>query len=254
VVELRLQQVTLKRAGRTLFGALDLTLRGGECWAILGPNGVGKSSLLHLLAGLLPPETGTLTLDDQPLTTLARRALAQRLALLLQQQHDPFPSRVLESALLGRHPHLGPWGIEGEVDLAIATAALARVDLTGMEQRLVDELSGGERQRLAIATLLCQQAQVMLLDEPNNHLDLRHQQALLRHFQTLARAGDLVVMALHDPNLAARYASHVLLLHASGAVLHGEATTLLTSERLATLYDVAFDTVDGPVGRLFLPH
>jgi iron complex transport system ATP-binding protein len=233
---------------------LELTLQPGQCWAILGANGSGKTTLLHTLAGLLPPAGGEVKLDDQAIEEMPRRRVAQQLGLLLQESHDPFPTTVLETALTGRHPHLGRWQREGKEELALAREALSAMDLEGMEGRMVQTLSGGERRRLAIATLLTQAPRLLLLDEPLNHLDLRHQQALLQRLTGLADEGRTVAMVLHDPNQALRYCSHALLLYGDGSWQSGESETLLTAERLGHLYHHPMRSVEQQGIRLFLPE
>ena len=216
---------------------LDLTIYAGECWGVLGGNGVGKSTLLHTLAGLREAQGGEVLVDSSPMSALPRRRIAQRLGLLLQDHGDPFPATAMETALIGRHPHLRAWQFEGEEDEAIARAALAAVELKGFEARMVATLSGGERRRLGLATLLVQDPALMLLDEPANHLDLRHQIRLLRMVVQLTQSRPkAAMMVLHDPNLAARFCDRLLLLFEGGEVMVGEARTLLTEENLSRLY------------------
>ncbi|NIV38040.1 MAG: ATP-binding cassette domain-containing protein, partial [Anaerolineae bacterium] len=138
---------------RTLWRELDLTLKQGECWGILGGNGSGKTTLLHTLAGLRAPSSGQVQLDDMALSSFSRRDIAIRLGLLLQDSHDVFPATVWESVLSGRHPHLGRWQQESADDHSLASEALQHMDLIGLEYRPVQSLSGGERRRLAVATL-----------------------------------------------------------------------------------------------------
>lgn len=226
----------ISQGGHNLCQGLELELAAGECWAVLGGNGSGKTTLLHTLAGLIPASNGELHLDRHPFHTLPRRRIARQLGLLLQESHDPFPTTVLETALSGRHPHLGRWQNEGDEDYAIAREALTLMELAGMEQRMVQTLSGGERRRLAIATLLTQEPPLLLLDEPLNHLDLHHQQQLLRQLRQLAGGGRTVVMVLHDPNQALRYCDRVLLLYGDGRWESGACDELLTVERLSCLY------------------
>ena len=223
--------------GKRVCDGLDLAIGAGECWGVLGGNGVGKSTLLHTLAGLREVAGGEIRLDGEPLTALPRRRVAQRLGLLLQDHGDPFPATVLETALIGRHPHLHAWQFEGEEDRRIAEAALAAVELAGFEPRMVATLSGGERRRLGLATLLVQDPALMLLDEPANHLDLRHQIRLLRMVAQLTHGQPkAAVMVLHDPNLAARFCDRLLLLFDDGETLAGPAEELLTEEQLTRLY------------------
>lgn len=248
------RQLRVDIAGKRIGGDLDLAVAAGQCWAVLGANGSGKTTLLHTLAGLRPAAAGTIELDGRPLGHWSRRAIARRLGILLQESDDPFPATVLETALIGRHPHLGPWQWEGPEDHALAHQALAEVELTGFEHRGVDTLSGGERRRLALATLRVQDPQLALLDEPTNHLDLHHQIRLLGQLRDHARAsGGALMMALHDVNLAARFCDHALLVFADGEVLHGPAAQLLRADYLTCLYHHPIEEVAGNGQRAFLP-
>lgn len=229
--------------GRSLVRALDLEAQGGEFIAVLGRNGVGKTLTLHTLAGLRAPTTGVVELAGRELGAWSGRERAQRLALLPQTTEDPFPSTVFESALIGRHPHLPFWQWEDAPDLACARDALNAVGLDALASRAVDSLSGGERRRLDIATLLAQDAAVCLLDEPTNHLDPRHRNEILALFRARADDGGLVIAALHDATLAARWADRVLLLFGDGRWQFGEAATILSADHLSELYEV-------PVGEL----
>ena len=231
------QNLAVAIAGRTLVRGLDLALCDGETLAILGRNGSGKTTLLHTLAGLRPPSAGTVELCGRPYAEHGARAAAGLRGLLAQTQSDAFPASVLETALIGRHPHLGRWAWEGATDERIAGEALAAVGLAGLEQREVHTLSGGERQRLAIATLLTQQPRLYLLDEPLAHLDLSHQIAMLELVQRHAadgRAGFVIV--LHDMNLALRYCRRALLLFGYGRWQEGPSEQVLTAENLGELY------------------
>ena len=136
--------------------------------------------------------------------------------MLPQASEDPFPGTVLETALVGRHPHLDFWAWEGAADRAVAHRCLAAMDLDGLDSRDIATLSGGERRRLAIATVLAQDPQVFLLDEPIQQLDPQHQLAVLAQLRGLAAAGRTVVMSLHDAGLAARYADECWLLFGDG--------------------------------------
>jgi iron complex transport system ATP-binding protein len=248
---LAVRSLAVDVAGIRICRGLDLSIGAGECWAILGRNGAGKTTLLHTLAGLRPAAGGTISLEDRDLGAFNPRELARFRGLLPQDDVDPFPANALETALIGRHPHLGRWQWESADDVRIASDALAAVGMAGTESRDVRTLSGGERRRVALAALLAQQPRLFLLDEPSSHLDLAHQVALLDRLAALARdEGRAVVMALHDVNLAARCCDRVLLL-GEGEALAGTASELLTAERLSSLYRVPLRRVEGPRGAVF---
>ena len=228
-------------AGRGLVRDLSFNLAAGDVVCLLGPNGVGKTLTLHTLAGLRPPGKGSISLGGDDLTQLRRRQIAQRLGLLLQDDAETFPATVIGTALMGRHPHLAGAARESADDFARARAALLAMGLSNFGDRLVSTLSGGERRRLALARLLTQDPAVLLLDEPVNHLDPRHQIAVLEHIGGLARDGRAVVMTLHDPSLALRFASHSMLLFADGTWLLDTSRAALTTGNLTRLFDTPYD-------------
>jgi iron complex transport system ATP-binding protein len=241
-------------AGKPICRGLDLQLAAGERLAVLGRNGAGKTTLLSTLAGLRPPAGGDILLGGDSYSTLSPRAAARRRGWLAQQRDDAFGATALETALTGRHPHLGRWHWESATDADIARQALAAVGLAGFEARDVLTLSGGERQRLAVATLLAQAPQLYLLDEPIAHLDLKHQIALLELFAVAARDGVGVVMSLHDPGLALRFADRALLLYGDGSAESGPVAEMLSSERLSALYQYPLLAVDVDGRRCFIPR
>ena len=226
---------------------LDLELQPGQVWGVLGPNGAGKTTLLHTLAGLRAPRRGSVLLDGAPLVRERRKRVARALAVVFQERQDGFPATVLETVLIGRHPYLAPWDIETAEDVDLARGAIARMDLRGLEDRLVSTLSGGERQRVAIATALAQTPDLWLVDEPTNHLDLRHQVAVMELLRDEADAGRGVFLCLHDINLAARWCDRLLLLYPDGAACWGPTATMLVGDALEALYDqpLAAAEVDG---------
>ncbi|MDH5445935.1 MAG: ABC transporter ATP-binding protein [Gammaproteobacteria bacterium] len=216
---------------------LNLNIGSGECWAILGMNGVGKTTLLHTLAGLHPAVSGQIEINNTTIENIPPRALARFMGLLLQDYEDAFPGTVMQTVLCGRHPHLKNWQWESEKDLKIARDALAFVEMQGFEDRSILTLSGGERRRVAIATLLCQQTTLLLLDEPTNHLDLRYQHKILSSLsQQIKQNRQAMLMIMHDINLATRYCDHALLMFENKDYLSGKCEDVITAENLSRLY------------------
>ncbi len=241
-------------AGRVLYNNLNLNLKPGEVWAVLGLNGAGKTTLLHTLAGIRPAGAGQIKINGKQIEQWTRIELARQVGLLLQTQQDPFPGKVIEHVLIGRHPHLNAMQWESEEDYKLAHQALNMVGLTGFENRSLQTLSGGEYQRMLIAMVLVQQPQCFLLDEPVNHLDWQHQHQILKTLVTMAKEqSNSILMALHDVNLAARYCSHCLMLFDDGQIAMGKTTELLDSERLEQLYHTPISTIDSPQGSIFIP-
>jgi iron complex transport system ATP-binding protein len=252
---LEARQLVVEIGGKTVVDGVDLSIANGERIAILGRNGAGKSTLLSTLAGLRPAAGGSLLLDGEDAALLPARQAALRRAWLGQFQSDPFGSTVLETALTGRHPHLGRWDWESKHDAELARGALKAVGLDGMEARQIHTLSGGERQRLAIATLLTQAAPLYLLDEPLSHLDLNHQMAVLELFAGTARdCGAGVIMVLHDPALAHRFCNRALLVYGDGRTEIGPVDRILTAETLSELYGYGLCQIEDRGHRCFIPE
>jgi iron complex transport system ATP-binding protein len=233
---------------------LDLEMEPGQFWGLLGPNGIGKTTLIRCLAGLMNTGSGKVFLQDQELDALPRRIVARHLGMLQQHTAYVFDATVLQTALTGRHPHLSHWQREGPGDLARAHEALTSVDLNLLAQRSVTGLSGGEARRLAFAALLVQDPEIMLLDEPTNHLDLRHQVQIMSMItEQVSNRSKSALAALHDVNLAARYCSHLLLLFGDGRWMAGRSEDLLSSETLEELYRCPVERLESKHGPRFHP-
>ncbi len=254
MTRLSTHQLSVHIAGKTVCEQLDIQIEPGQVWGILGCNGVGKTTLLHTLAGLYPPTHGEIRLDDLDIHTIRRKQLAQKLGLLLQQSEESFPATVMELVLSGRHPHIGTWSWESEADWQIASRALNTVHMIERQNDSVDPLSGGEKQRVSIARLLTQSPELYLLDEPSTHLDLHYQVEVLQHFKTLAeKTSASVVMTLHDIQLAHTFCSHLLLLYGEGRYQSGTCQALLSEQNLSELYQHPINRIDSDRGPIFIP-
>jgi iron complex transport system ATP-binding protein len=223
------QRLSLRMGARTLLDTFTHTFYAGEIWCIAGPNGAGKTTLLSTLAGLLHPSAGHVELDGVRLADWPPLPLAQRRALMPQSAPDAFSASVLDIVMLNRFPHLTGWGWEREADRDAAHAALDSLGLAAFAARDVLSLSGGERQRVALAAVLCQDAPLLLLDEPLSHLDLHHQIGCLEALAAWTREPRRTVMfSCHDLNLARRFATHALLLDGAGGAFAGPVRDVLT--------------------------
>jgi iron complex transport system ATP-binding protein len=233
---LRAHGVSVRLGGRRVLDGVDIEVPPGAWVSVIGPNGAGKSTLVRALAGTVDRE-GTVTIDDQTLGAIGRRAWARLLAVVPQTPVIPAGASVHDYVLLGRTPHLGPLGREGAGDLAVVHRVLSELDLVEMAHRPLASLSGGERQRAVIGRALAQEAPVLVLDEPTTALDIGHQQEVLELVDRLRRERGLAVLAtMHDLTLAGRYSERLVLLDAGRVVAEGAPAQVLTEEVVARFY------------------
>ena len=192
---LQAQNLTVAIGGKVICRDLNMAINVGECWAVLGQNGVGKTTLLRTLVGLHAPQAGVVSCNGTALQAYARRDLARHLAVLMQNDAGEFWGSVLEYVLLGRFPYRSTLFGYSVQDQAVALQAIVSMDLAHLAQRPLNALSGGERQRAEIAQVLAQQAQCYLLDEPLQHLDVRHQAQTMQLFAQLRQQRSTLLMA-----------------------------------------------------------
>jgi iron complex transport system ATP-binding protein len=213
-----------------------MAVRPGELLGIIGPNGSGKSTLLRLLAGLLTPARGLVELDDAPIKTMGRHALARRIAFLPQIVQPAFAFTCEEVVAQGRYPHLHALGFLSPADLEAVRRCMETTDTQEFARRPFDELSGGERQRVLIASILAQEADHLLLDEPTAALDIHHQAFVFHHLREFSRQGLAVAVVVHDLNLAAQFCDRLLLLSIGEIAAEGTARDVLRVEHLVPAY------------------
>ncbi len=237
---------------RPVLHDIRLRIERGGLVGILGPNGSGKTTLLRLLAGLAPPWTGTVTLDDADLKILGRAAVARRIAVVPQETQLAFDYTILEMATMGRYPYLRGFEIEGPEDLAIARDALRATGTLHLESRLFNTLSGGEKQRVVIAGALAQfskhdlarpgQTEVLLLDEPTASLDLAYQLEIRSILRGLNHDRNLtIVVSTHDLNLAADLCKDLILLDRGRVLASGLTADILKPRLIRELFGVDVD-------------
>jgi iron complex transport system ATP-binding protein len=235
--------------------SFSLTVQAGELLTVLGPNGSGKSTLLRVLSGALPPTEGEVRLFGIPIGTRSRRAIASELAVVSQSEEVAFGYSVQDVVMMGRAAHQDGWMRPRARDRAIVKQAIARCDLGKLVDRAVSDLSGGEQKRVAIARALAQTPRILLLDEPTAFLDVRHQVALFDLLEDEVSRGLACVVVMHDLNMAAQYASRVVLAKEGRLIALGTVEEVMTYARLRETFDsdlyVGINEVTG--ARFFLP-
>jgi iron complex transport system ATP-binding protein len=224
----------------------DLTMAIGprEVFAIVGPNAVGKTTLLRCVERLLTPKTGTILIDGHDLRTLSARDVSRRAASVPQSHTPAFPYTVRDIVLMGRNPYLGTASQPGPHDVEVAQQAMDELGIRAIALRPYTQLSGGQLQMVLLARALAQEAQVLLLDEPTAHLDFRNRHVVLSTIRDLAvRLGLTVIMTVHDPNDAMQYADRVGLMSDGGLIALGTPDEVLTADNLGRLYGMPIEVL-----------
>jgi iron complex transport system ATP-binding protein len=243
-----LQQVALAYGDRPVVSEIDVALPPGRITVIVGANACGKSTVLRAMSRLMQPASGRVVLDGRDIHQLPTREVARTLGLL--PQSPVAPEGIVEADLVarGRHPHqrmLARWSRADDVAVA---EALAATGVEALADRCVDTLSGGQRQRVWIAMALAQQTDILLLDEPTTFLDVTHQVEVLDLLTDLNRArGVTIAMVLHDLNLAARYADHLIALRGGAVVAAGPPSAVVTEELVRDVFDLESVVITDPV-------
>jgi iron complex transport system ATP-binding protein len=234
---------------------INLTVRTGEWLSLIGANGSGKSTLLRLLSRILLPQRGVVLLDGKAIHTESIATIAQKLAILPQQQTIPEGLTVQQLVGLGRAPHQQWWQWElSQKDIQIVQQAILKTGIEDFRDRPVEQLSGGERQRAFLALALAQVPKIVLLDEPTTYLDICHQLQLLELLKQLNQQQGLTVLTvLHDMNLAARFSDRLALIHQGKLYAIGTPPEVLTAENLRDTFGVEISILETPVGLQICP-
>jgi len=215
---------------------LSLDIPAGKVTAILGPNGTGKTTLLHILLGLLKPFKGHVKVSGKSHREYSRQDLSQMIGLVPQFESIPFNFSVFEYVLLGRSPYLKPFQLPGEVDVRITEDALESAGIPHLAEKPVTEISGGERQLVHISRVFAQQTQILLLDEPTAHLDLENQNRILKLLKQMSTRGKTSVLTTHDPNAAIFAADYFVLMNRGNIAAQGDLSEVITAENLSMIY------------------
>jgi iron complex transport system ATP-binding protein len=244
------RELSAAHGGRSVFAGVSFGLARGTLTALVGPNGCGKTTLLHALCGIHTETTGEVRLLGRPLRGLDRREVARRIGLVPQFSQIDFQVSVEETVALGRYPWLGMLAPPSPEDRAAVEAAIAAMDLASLRRRPLQTLSGGERQRVFLARTLAQAAPILLLDEPAASLDLRYQQETFERLRAVAHEqGAAVLVADHHLNLVAATSDSVMVLHHGGLVAQGTPREIVTEEMIRTVFGARMRVTHDSQGR-----
>ena len=245
---LNIENLSAGYGQRAVLRDVSLCLKRGEVLGIIGPNGCGKSTLVKTIAGFLPKMGGRISICGDDVATLMRDEMARRLGVVPQQHGLLFSFTVRELVEMGRYPHRGSLSPMGEDDRRIIDNAIRDADMEALADREADHLSGGEIQRMFIARALAQQTEILLLDEPNTHLDLAHQEQVFSILKSFAKNREIGVMCvLHDMNLASEFCDRIILLSNSTIAAEGEPAEIITPEMIGRYYGVKVQVHPNPV-------
>lgn len=238
MIKLSLQNVGLRRGERWIIHGANFTVPSGGIMALIGVNGVGKTTLLKLLAGLWQPTQGKILLNHRRLQQFHRRELATQLSFVAHNTVAPFAFTVQEAVWMGRYPYQNFWQLPNERDHQAVEIAMQQTDIIELRARDLTTLSNGERQRVWIARSLATEAQVILLDEPTANLDIAHSLEIMQLCQTLATQGKTIIFSTHDLNLAAQYSQTLCVLQPGKIAALGAPDAVLSDELLRQVFDV----------------
>lgn len=248
---LRLEKVGLGYGKQVVLSDISFEAKPGEILGLVGPNGSGKSTLIRGITRLIPLSSGHIFIDGQDIARIGRSDLARVTAVVPQNAALPELFTAFEVVLMGRTPHLGLFRYEGEKDMTVVRDAMEMTKTTNFAGRRVGELSGGERQRLTIARALAQEPKIILLDEPTAHLDINYQIETLDIISHLCQEqGLIVVIALHDLNLAAQFCDQLVMLNRGKVYNQGAPEAVIDAQTIKEVYGAEVYVYPHPINDL----
>ena len=256
---LDIDNILLIYRDKAILSKVSLSVSAGEFFVIIGPNGAGKTSLLKILSGLQKAQHGSVNIKGKSISQYSRRNLSKILAIVPQHIEVGFPFTVAETVIMGRTPHLSILGMEDKSDFQIAEEAMKFTEVSHLAKRKLFQLSGGELQRVIIARAICQQPEIILLDEPTTALDPAHQLKIMDLMERFrSQHNTTIIMVSHDLNLASMYGDRLLLLKEGRVIKTGDPKTVLNKSLLEESYGCQMMVDENPLGQVArvtpIPH
>lgn len=243
MVTLKVKDVAFGYASVPVLEGVSLEMGTKEIVAVLGPNGAGKSTLLKCIDRILLPQHGSILLDGEEISQMSRLELAKKIGYIPQSLAHAFSITVFDAVLMGRRPHISWRTSEEDTEKVLDTLEMLHIEDLAM--RDINEISGGQMQQVFIARALVQEPDVLLLDEPTSNLDIRHQLEVMHTIKSIVRKKEIsAIMAIHDLNLAARYADKIVLMNGGGIVSVGNPATVITPENIRLVFKVDADVYE----------
>jgi iron complex transport system ATP-binding protein len=253
-IELDKVSYTYTSENNQVLRTFSLTIKEGDISTILGPNGIGKTTLLHLILGWIKTNEGSIVLSGRRLGDYSRKEMGQLVGLVPQDEHIAFEYTLLEYVLLGRSPHLHALESPRSHDYAMAMKALERVGLGDLAERSVTHLSGGEKQLVLIARSLAQDPAILLLDEPMSNLDLSNKKRILEVLLSLKKEGVTILFTSHEPDIAASISDYLILMGQNYTIEQGSVEEVFTRESLSRVYNIPINIVEVQGRKMVLWH
>ncbi|RLG32938.1 ABC transporter ATP-binding protein [Methanosarcinales archaeon] len=243
MVKLKVKDVEFSYASVPILKNVCVELAESEMLSVVGPNGAGKSTLLRCIDRILSPQKGCILLDERDIKKISRMELAKKVGYIPQSTTSIFSATVFDVVLIGRRPHISWRSSEEDTEKVLETLQMLNIEEFAM--RDINELSGGQQQKVFIACALSQEPDVLLLDEPTSNLDIRHQLEVMDIIKTIVREKRIAaIMAIHDLNLAARYADKIIMMNSGKIFSAGDPVSVLTPENIKHVYGVESEVMD----------
>jgi len=236
-MKLKVKEVEFSYASVHVLKDICIELAASEMLGVVGPNGAGKSTLIRCIDRILKPQRGIILLDERDIKEMRLMELAKKMGYIPQSTSQIFPATVFDTVLMGRRPHIGWQSSEKDIEKVLET--LQMLNIEDLAMRDINELSGGQQQKVFIARALTQEPNVLLLDEPTSNLDIRHQLEVMDIIKNIVREKELsAIMAIHDLNLASRYADRIVMMNSGKIFSAGDPVSVLTPESIKRVYGV----------------